>query len=44
MKVRELGVRMYRRKPSDLDEFAHVARSILEICQERSAVPASSAP
>jgi chemotaxis family two-component system response regulator Rcp1 len=43
MKVRQLGVRLYRRKPSDLDEFAQVARSILEICGERSVVSASTA-
>jgi two-component system, chemotaxis family, response regulator Rcp1 len=44
IKVRQLGVRLYRHKPSDLDEFAQLARNILEICQERSAVPASTAP
>ncbi len=42
MKVRQLGARLYRRKPSDLDEFAQVARSIFEICHERSAAPAST--
>jgi len=40
IEVRELGVCLYRQKPSDLDEFAQVARNILEICRERPAVPA----
>jgi CheY-like chemotaxis protein len=42
IEVRELGVRLYRRKPSDLDEFVEVARHILEICHEPVDVPALS--
>jgi CheY-like chemotaxis protein len=38
LEVRELGARLYRQKPSDLDEFAEVARHIVEICREGSSV------
>jgi CheY-like chemotaxis protein len=41
--VRQLGVRLYRQKPSDLDEFVEVARNILEICNEHSTATASRA-
>ena len=34
--VRELGVDLYRNKPSGLDEFELVAREILAICKDRS--------
>lgn len=40
--IRELGVKLYRRKPSDLDEFVEVAQSILEICHGRPMVPTSA--
>ncbi len=32
--VRRLGIRFYREKPIDLDEFLDVAQQILEICNE----------
>lgn len=34
--VRQMGVRLYRRKPSNLDEFIEVAREILAICKEHA--------
>jgi len=37
MRVRDLGVRLYRTKPTDLDDWISLARQILEICRERDA-------
>jgi CheY-like chemotaxis protein len=34
--VRQMGVRLYRKKPSNLDEFIEVAREILAICKEHA--------
>jgi two-component system, chemotaxis family, response regulator Rcp1 len=36
LEVRRMGVRLYRRKPSNLDEFIEVAREILSICKEHA--------
>jgi CheY-like chemotaxis protein len=38
IEIRLLGVKLYQRKPTDLDEFLQVAQSILEICHGRSTV------
>lgn len=32
--VRELGVRLYRTKPTDLDDWIDLAKEILKICRE----------
>lgn len=37
--VRKLGVRLYRRKPAELDEWIKLARDILAICREGVVVP-----
>ena len=37
MQVRNLGVRLYRTKPTDLDDWISLAGQILEICRERDA-------
>jgi len=34
--IRELGVRLYRAKPTLLDEWVHLAGEILAICHEHS--------
>ena len=36
LEVRQMGVRLYLRKPSSLDEFIEVAREILAICKEHA--------
>jgi len=33
--VRELGIRLYREKPTDIDELTRVAREIIDICNEK---------
>jgi len=38
--VRELGIRLYRAKPTDLDEWIQLAGDILAICNEGAEVPA----
>jgi CheY-like chemotaxis protein len=38
--VRELGVRLYKAKPTLVDEWIKLAREILEICLEHSRVAA----
>ncbi len=38
--VRELGVRLYRAKPSHIDDWIELAREILQICREHSRVAA----
>jgi len=38
--VRNLGIRLYRAKPTDLDEWIKLAGEILELCREGAAVPA----
>ena len=37
--VRELGIRLYRAKPTDLDEWIRLAGDILAICTEGAEVP-----
>lgn len=37
--VRELGIRLYRAKPTDLDEWIRLAGDILAICNEGAEVP-----
>jgi CheY-like chemotaxis protein len=37
--VRELGIRLYRAKPTDLDEWTRLAGDILAICNEGAEVP-----
>ena len=39
--VRQLSIRLYREKPSDIDEFLEVAQQILEICNEGRAAAAA---
>jgi two-component system response regulator len=38
--VRELGIRLYRSKPTDLDEWINLAGDILAICNDGAEVPA----
>ena len=38
--VRNLGVRLYKSKPSHVDDCIKLAREILEICQERTRIAA----
>jgi two-component system, chemotaxis family, response regulator Rcp1 len=38
--VRKLGIRLYRAKPTDLDEWINLAGDILAICSEGAEVPA----
>ena len=37
--VRELGIRLYRAKPTDLDEWTRLAGDILAICNEGAEIP-----
>lgn len=37
--VRNLGVRLYRAKPTDLDEWIDLAAEILAICRDEAQVP-----
>ena len=37
--VRNLGIRLYRAKPADLDEWINLAAEILAICREGAEVP-----
>lgn len=38
--VRKLGIRLYRSKPTDLDDWIRLAREILELCRDGAAIPA----
>ena len=38
--VRNLGIRLYRAKPTDLDGWIQLARDILAICHDGAVVPA----
>lgn len=37
--VRRLGIRLYRTKPTDLDEWINLAGDILALCREGAQVP-----
>jgi CheY-like chemotaxis protein len=40
LEVRELGVRLYKAKPSQVDDWIELAREILELCLEHTRVAA----